>query len=120
MKPLTADPVLRTAVLLVLLGAACGPALAASSCQVPSELWDRPRSGRLLLGEQALKPCLEKAAQDPAARLLIRHGNRGEAPLHAEELKGWLAALAIDPSRVLLVNDLGANEQMVIELAGGK
>lgn len=103
--------------MLILTG---GPALAAPACPVPSELWDRPRSGRALLGEEALKPCLGQAARDPALRVLIRHGNRGEAPLQAEELRGWLAALAIEPSRVDLVNDLGANDRVVVEVAGRK
>lgn len=106
--------------LAALLALAGAPALAAPSCPVPSEIWDRPRSGRALLGEEAIRPCLGPAARDPALRVLIRHGSRGEAPLQAEELKGWLAALAIEPSRVDLVNDLGANDRVVIEVAGRK
>jgi hypothetical protein len=108
----------RAPLLLTLLLLTGAPALAAPACPVPSELWDRPRSGRALLADAALKPCLQPAAADPAPRLLIRHGSRGETPLQAEELKGWLAALAIEPARVDLVNDLGANDRIVIELAG--
>lgn len=109
-----------TRLLAALLALAGAPALAAPSCPVPSEIWDRPRSGRALLGEEAIRPCLGSAARDPALRVLIRHGSRGEAPLQAEELKGWLAALAIESSRVDLVNDLGVNDRVVIEVAGRK
>jgi hypothetical protein len=121
LPPLPAETVLRAAALLLALaGAVSAPALAAPPCPVPSELWDRPRSGPALLAEPALKPCLRKVALDPQARVLIRHGSRGEAPLHAEELLGWLAALAIEPARVDLANDLGASEQLVIEVVGGR
>lgn len=102
--------------LAALLALAGAPVLAAPSCPVPSEIWDRPRSGRALLGEDAIRPCLGPAARDPALRVLIRHGSRGEAPLQAEELKGWLAALAIDPARIALAGDLGPGDELALEV----
>ncbi len=100
-----------------LLALLAGPALAAQRCQVPPELWDKPRSGRALAANPALKPCLEQAALRPSARVVIRHGSRGEAPLQAEELKGWLAALAIDPARIALAGDLGPGDELALEVA---
>src|SRR5512134_1568707 len=105
------------AFLLVLLAA---PAAAAQRCPVPPELWDKPRSGRALTANPAIKPCLEQAALNPSTRIVIRHGSRGEAPLQAEELKGWLAALALDPARVALANDLGAGDDLVLEVDAPK
>ena len=74
----------------------------------------RPLAAALLL----LRPGQAPAARDPMLRVLIRHGVRGEAPLQAEALRGWLTALAIESSRVERVNDLGAGERLMIEVAG--
>ncbi|HSD60996.1 MAG TPA: hypothetical protein VLC55_09100 [Burkholderiales bacterium] len=106
--------------LLFLLALLAGPVTAAQRCPVPPELWDKPRSGRALAANPALKPCLEQAALNPATRVVIRHGSRGEAPLQAEELQGWLAALALDPARVALANDLGAGDELVLEVGTPK
>ena len=114
------DPAPFRMALLFLLCLAAGPAGAALRCAVPPELWDKPRSGRALAANPALKPCLEQAALNPSARVVIRHGSRGEAPLQAEELKGWLAALALDPARVALANDLGAGDDLVLEVGATK
>lgn len=100
-----------------LLALLAGPAAAVQRCPVPPEVWDKPRSGRALAANPALKPCLEQAALNPSARVVIRHGRRGEAPLQAEELKGWLAALALDPARVALANDLGPGDDLVLEVS---
>jgi hypothetical protein len=89
---------------------------AGQRCSVPAELWDKPRSGHALLAQASLKPCMSEAAREESARVVIHYGNRGETPLQAEELKGWLAALAIDPARVELLNDLGQTEQLVVEV----
>lgn len=106
--------------LLFLLCLLSGPAAAEPRCPVPAELWDKPRSGRALAASPALKPCLQQAALNASARVVIRHGSRGEAPLQAEELKGWLAALAIDPARIALANDLGANDDLAVEVGAPK
>lgn len=95
-----------------------GLAHGAVSCPVPPELWDRPRSGRALLELEPIKPCLIEMTREPSLRLRIHHGNRGEAALQADELRSWLAALAIDPARVELVNDLQRSDEMVLEVAG--
>ena len=55
--------------------------------------------------------------KETSLRLKIHHGNRGEAALQADELRSWLAALAIDPARVELVNDLQRSDEMVLEVA---
>lgn len=93
---------------------------AATSCPVPPELWDRPRSGRALLELDAIKPCIAELVREPSRRLRIHHGTGGEGPLQAEELRSWLAALAVDPNRVDLANDLQRNEGIVLEVVNAK
>jgi hypothetical protein len=100
------------------LAVVCGTAFGAQRCEVPAELWDKPRSGRALISQPVLKTCMAEAAREASARVVIHHGNRGETPLQAEELRGWLAALAIDPARVELLNDLGQGDQIVLEVGG--
>jgi hypothetical protein len=104
--------------LLGVLAVLWGSAFGAQRCEVPAELWDKPRSGRALLSQPALKSCMAEAAREASTRVVIHHGNRGETPLQAEELRGWLAALAIDPARVELLNDLGQGDQIVLEVGG--
>ncbi len=105
---------------LLAAGLVSARAQADPSCPVPPELWDRPRSGRSLLELNAIKPCLNEMLREPSQRLRIHHGSRGEGVLQAEELRSWLAALAIDPARVDLVNDLQRSEEIVLEVASGR
>jgi hypothetical protein len=93
---------------------------AAISCPVPPELWDRPRSGRALLELDAIRPCIGELVREPSRRLTIHHGTGGEGLLQAEELRSWLAALAVDPNRVDFANDLQRNQGIVLEVVDAK
>ena len=83
---------------------------------VPPELWDRPRSGRDVLEQPAIRQAVNAWLAQPGARLLIRHGPGQESALAAEELRSWLAALAVEPGRVALRGDLKPAEQLRIEI----
>ena len=47
---------------------------------------------------------------------MVHHGPRQESLLLAEELRAWLVALALEPSRVMLQNDLKMDEPLRIEV----
>ena len=83
---------------------------------VPPELWDRPRSGRAVLEQPAIRQAVNAWRALPGARLVVRHGPGQEAVLAAEELRSWLAALAIEPGRIALRNDLKPSEPLRLEV----
>jgi hypothetical protein len=83
---------------------------------VPPELWDRPRTGKAVLEQPAIRQAVNTSLAQPGSRLLVHHGPGQESLIAAEELRGWLAALAIEPSRVELRGDLKAAEPMKIEV----
>jgi hypothetical protein len=83
---------------------------------VAPSLWDRPRSARAVLDQPAVRQALEQYLARPAARLIIHHGYGQDPLLQAEELRMWLMALAIDGSRVALINDVRPNEPLKIEV----
>jgi hypothetical protein len=83
---------------------------------VPPELWDRPRSGRAVLESPAVRQAVDAFLTQPAARLVVHHGNGQESLLFAEELRSWLAALAIEPARILLRADLKPTEPLRLEV----
>lgn len=93
---------------------------AAVVCQVARELWDRPRTGRAVLAQEAIKPCVTAFLREPAARLLIHHGSAAEPQLQAEELRGWLTALALDPASIELLADTKNGNFLTIEVRFGK
>src|SRR6185295_9865377 len=74
--------------------------VAAQAFVVPPELWDRPRSGREVLEQSAVRQAVNACLAQPEARLVIRHGARQDSQLAAEELRSWLAALALEPGRI--------------------
>ena len=88
----------------------------AHSYDVPPELWDRPRSGRAVLETPSIREAVNAGLADPRARLVVRHGSSQESQLAAEELRAWLAALAVEPGRVSLRNDLKHGEPLRIEV----
>jgi hypothetical protein len=92
---------------------------AAPECPVPVTLWDRPRSGAAILATPELKPCVRALDEKPGSRLAIRHAPAVESALQAEELRSWLAALAVDPERIELVSDLGARDPLRLEVRSG-
>ena len=83
---------------------------------VPAELWDRPRTARAIVEQEAIKRAMNAALAQPAAQLVIRHGAGQESLLQAEELRSWLGALAIDTQRIVLRNDLAAGGSIRIEI----
>lgn len=84
---------------LMMLAAA--PAMAAD---LGPELWDRPRSAQAVLAHPQLRAVAQLQAR-PALRLRLVHGTRAEAQARAEELRAWLIALAVEPSRLMLHAD---------------
>jgi hypothetical protein len=92
-------------------------AASAQAFVVPPELWDRPRSGRAVLESAPVRQAVEAWLAQPRSRLLIRHGAGQESVLAAEELRSWLAALAVEPSRIALRNDLAPGEPMKLEVS---
>ncbi len=101
--------------LLVLLYAAA-LAAAAQTFVVPPELWDRPRSGRAVLEQPVIRRAVNACLAQPGARLVVRHGAGQESQLAAEELRSWLAALAVEPGRISLRGDLQPAEPLRIEV----
>ena len=72
----------------------------AQSVEVAPELWDRPRTARALLDHDSVKRAVLAALATPESQLVIHHAPGPDASLQAEELKSWLAALAIDSRRI--------------------
>ncbi|HSO05877.1 MAG TPA: hypothetical protein VLW45_01445 [Pelomicrobium sp.] len=99
--------------------AAAMPAAATPECTVPVALWDRPRSGAAILATKELRPCVLALDGNPGARLAIRHAAAVESALQAEELRSWLAALAVDPERIELVPGLGPRDPLRLEVRTG-
>lgn len=81
-----------------LLGAIAASAQAADILVVPPELWDRPRSARVVLEQPAVKQALQQHLAQSGSRLVIHHGLGQEPLVQAEELRRWLMALAVDSS----------------------
>lgn len=75
---------------------------------VVADLWDRPRSAQTVMAQPAVREAVMALQARSDARLLIVHGPRQDALLHAEELRAWLVALAIEGSRVRLRADATA------------
>ena len=102
----------------VLVAGLAGAALcaAAQTYTVPPELWDRPRSGRAMLEQPAIRQAVNACLAQPGTRLVIHHGPGQESALQAEELRTWLAALAVEIGRIALRNDLKPSEPLRLEV----
>lgn len=92
-------------------------AAAAQTFVVPPELWDRPRSGRAVLEQPAIRQAVNAWLAQPGSRLIVHHAMGQESLLAAEELRSWLGALAVEPGRISLRNDLKALEPLQLEVA---
>jgi hypothetical protein len=79
-------------------------------------LWDRPRSGRAVIEQPAVRQAVGAYLAQPGGRIVVRHGTGQEALLAAEELRTWLVALAVEPSRISLRNDLQPAEPLRLEV----
>jgi hypothetical protein len=98
-----------------LVGASfCAPAFAQTD--VPPELWDRPRTGAVVLAQESIRQVVGAALPEPHTQIVIRHPAGQEPQIQAEELRAWLGALAIDPRRIVLRGDLAAKMPMKLEL----
>lgn len=107
---------MRHAAIFGLAAAAVSLAVAAQGFVVPPELWDRPRSGGAVLAQPAVRQAVELYLKNPGSRLVVRHAPGPESLLAAEELRSWLAALAIEPGRIALRGDLKPSEPLVVEV----
>lgn len=85
---------------------------------VPPELWDRPRSGRIVLEQPAINEAVRAHLGQEGSRLVVHHGPTPESLMLAEELRAWLLALALESSQVTLQNDLKLAEPLRIEIRG--
>jgi hypothetical protein len=85
----------------MVFGLCCGPAVAQTT-EVPPELWDRPRTGEIVLAQENLRHVAVAALREPDARIVIHHPAGQEPQIQAEELRSWLGALGIDPRRIVL------------------
>ena len=90
--------------------------VAGQAADVPPELWDRPRTGAIVLAQESIKQVVGAALAEPHAQIVIHHPAGQEPQIQAEELRAWLGALAIDPRRIALRGDLGAGVPMKMEL----
>ena len=95
---------------------AAAVAAAAQTFVVPPELWDRPRSGRAILEQPAIRQAVNAGLAQPGSRLVVHHAPGQETLLAAEELRSWLIALALEPGRVSLRGGLKPSEPMKIEV----
>jgi hypothetical protein len=88
----------------------------AQSFVVPPELWDRPRTGRAVLEQPAIREAVKAHLGQERSRIVVHHGPTQQSLLLAEELRAWLVALALEPARVMLQNDLQLAEPLRIEI----
>jgi hypothetical protein len=93
-------------------------AVEAERLAVPAELWEKPRSGELIIAQPVVRESVVTLLAQPAARLLIHHGRSDESVLQAEELRAWLIALAVDGNRIELNTDGEHHQSLNLELVG--
>ncbi len=105
----------RALALSALLTVVTGGA-AAQNLVVPQALWDRPRTGRAVLEQAAIREAVKAYLEHEGSRLVLHHGPAQEALLQAEELRAWMMALALESSRVTLQNDLRNDDPLRIEV----
>lgn len=83
---------------------------------VPAELWDRPRTARIVLDQPQVRGAVDKYISRPGSNLVIHHAAGQDPLLHAEELRSWLIALAVSPERIRLSGSLKSGEALKIEV----
>jgi hypothetical protein len=93
-----------------------GLGVAAEVFHVPAELWDRPRTGRALLSSPAIKQALSTLLNGTQSRLVIRHAPDAESVAHAEELRAWFVAHAVEPSRLSVRGNLAPKQALILEV----
>jgi len=83
---------------------------------VPSEFWERPRSGKAVLEQAVLRQNVSALLSKPGSMLVIHHNGGEEAALRAEELRAWLVALAVEATWIDVAADLPGSTELRIEL----
>lgn len=106
---------MRAYVVLVLLALAASHAHA-QTFAVPPELWDRPRTARAVLEQDSVRRAVAAALAKPEAQIVIHHAAGQEPLVQAEELRSWLAALAIDSRRTVLRADAAPGAPITLEI----
>lgn len=107
----------KFALAAVLAAGAALPAWASDTFTIGPELWDRPRSGGIIMEQPAVSQAVNALLARPGASLVIHHAAGQEPLLQAEELRAWLVALAVETGRLILRSDLKAGEPLKIEVA---
>jgi hypothetical protein len=107
----------RLAWLMLLLSSGlAGAADGAELLAVAPELWDRPRSARAVIEQPAVREAVRAHLAAPGSRIVIHHGYGQNPLLQAEELRAWLMTLAVDATRISLLNDVKPGESLKIEV----
>ena len=101
---------------LTLLALMAASQTQAQTFDVPPELWDRPRTARAVLDQENVRRAVAAALARPEAQIVIHHPAGPEALVQAEELRSWLAALAIDSRRTLLRADAAPGASITLEI----
>ncbi len=91
-------------------------AAGSESTEVPAELWDRPRTGRLVMAVPAVRQALTALLASSATKLAVRHPPGAESASQAEELRAWLVAHAVEPARIVLRADLQIRQALQLEI----
>jgi hypothetical protein len=102
---------------LLLAAALLASQALAQSFEVPPELWDRPRTARAVLDQENVRRAVGAALAKPETQIVIHHSAGQEPLVQAEELRSWLAALAIDSRRTILRADAAPGAPITLEIA---
>jgi hypothetical protein len=91
-------------------------AASGQSFAIPAELWDRPRSAAAVMALAPVRQAVAAWLAQPAARLIVHHGPGQESQLQAEEIRAWLAALALESERLTLRGDIKGTGPLQLEV----
>jgi hypothetical protein len=101
---------------LIVLALTAASQTHAQTFEVPPELWDRPRTARAVLDQENVRRAVTAALAKPEAQIVIHHRPGQEPLVQAEELRSWLAALAIDSRRTVLRADAAPGASITLEI----
>ena len=91
-------------------------AAAAETATVPPDLWDRPRSARVLLEHPAVQQAVRAYLREAGRKIVIHYPAGQEPLLYAEELRSWLISLAVNGDDITLRPDRNRGEPLTLEL----
>jgi len=95
---------------------ASAPVAAAERVELGPELWQLPRSGRMVSGLDPLRRIVEEFERDPAQRVAIRHPGGDAGTAWATEVRDWLVAMGIASEHIVLLPGTGlARDGLVLE-----